>query len=95
MITPLGARILIKPHQVTIQSDAPNQFGIIVPKTKEETEQIPQGEVIDIGSKCEEKLKKGDKVFYSKYGLEELIVNNESYLIVAEANVICKLKDYI
>lgn len=100
MITPFGSRIVVKPFEKKVEEKT--AFGIIIPESGQEKIDIPQGEVIALGTKRDEKGKTipfdmvvGDKVLFSKYGLEELTIKGEKYIVVADSNVICKLPEYI
>ena len=95
-IVPLGDRIVVKPlsseelHKAT-------SFGILIPDSaKEKPEQgtvvavgpgkrSEQGELIPVG------ITVGQKVLFSKYGYDEVKVNDTEYYIVNENNVLAVL----
>lgn len=92
-IQPIGDRILIKPF---LESDvAPkNSFGILIPDTvsKETPERgvvlavgegrYHEGEIIPL------KVKVGDKIIFSKYGYDEVTVDDEKLYILKEDTVL-------
>jgi chaperonin GroES len=90
-ITPLGDRILLKPIE---KDDKKTKSGIIIPETIDK-EAPEQGEVIAVGEGkyVDGKLIKpnvqiGDKVVFSKYGYDEVKIDNEDYLILKEDSIL-------
>lgn len=79
MFKPLNNRVLIKPDE-PVQETA---FGILLPMNKEKA---VTGEVI-VGNKD---LKKGDKVVFSKFGLDEVTIDNEIHYVVSDVNILGK-----
>jgi chaperonin GroES len=95
-ISPLGDRILVKPE---IASDEKSPSGIIIPDTAQK-EKPEQGKVIAVGEgKRNEKgdvlpmrIKEGDKIVFSKYGYDEVTIDDEEYYIVSENNILAIIK---
>ena len=91
-IRPLGDRILIKP--ISPDELTKNTSGIIIPETidKEKPEQgrvVAVGEGrIDGGKLIPVRVKKGQKVVFSKYGYEEIKINDEEFYIIEEKNIL-------
>ncbi len=90
-ITPLGDRVLVEP----LGKEEKTKSGIIIPDTidKERPEQgiviaVGAGKVTDDGKVIAPKVKKGQKVLFSKYGPDEVKIDGQEYLIVSEANIL-------
>jgi len=96
-IIPLGDRILVKPFSP--DDSKKTKSGIIIPETvsKERPEQgkvmaVGAGRTNDDGKIIPMKVKAGDTVLFSKYGLDEIKVGGEEYLILREENVLAVIK---
>ena len=95
-IQPLADRILVKPEEAR-QEKSPS--GIIIPDTAQK-EKPERGEVVAVGEgKRNEKgevlpmrVKVGDTVMFSKYGYDEVKIDDEEYYIVTEANILAIIK---
>jgi len=89
-IKPLADRILVKP----VQESETVKGGIIIPDTAKEKPQegviiaIGEGRISDSGDTIQPKVKKDDKVLYSKYAGTEITVEGEDYLIMRESDVL-------
>ena len=88
-ITPLSDRVVVKASEDTEQM----RGGLFIPDTAKEKPQ--QGEIIAVGPGRYEKnvrvpmeLKVGDKVLYGKYSGTEVTIDNETYLILRESDVL-------
>ena len=89
-VRPLGDRVLVKPLEAT----ETKKGGIIIPDTAKEKPQ--EGEVVALGTgkrDDEGKLiaftvKTGDKVLISKYGGTEIKLDDTSYLIMREDDIL-------
>ncbi|MFA6536263.1 MAG: co-chaperone GroES [Candidatus Paceibacterota bacterium] len=91
-IQPLGDRVLVKP--VSSDDRKKTKSGIFIPDTisKEKPE---QGEVVAIGPGRTEdgklvpiKVKVGDTVMFSKYGYDEIKIDEVEYFIIKEENIL-------
>lgn len=99
-IRPLGDRVLVK----AIAEEGAGMktaSGIILPDTIDK-ERPEEGRVIAVGEgrcckdchTCKDgvcstlKVKKGDRVIFTKFGPEEITVDGEDYLIVSESNIL-------
>lgn len=96
-IIPLGSRVLIRPFTKE-ELTKKNSFGIILPEsdTKEKSEQgivlaVGPGEYRD-GKLVPPTVKPGNKVAFSKYGYEDISVNNEELFLIEEKNILAILK---
>jgi chaperonin GroES len=89
-VKPLGDRVLVQP----IEEQETKKGGIIIPDTAKEKPQegkvvaLGTGKVNEEGKKVEFTVKKGDKVLISKYGGTEIKIDNESYLIMREDDIL-------
>jgi chaperonin GroES len=89
-VRPLGDRVLVKP----LEAGETKKGGIIIPDTAKEKPQ--EGEVVALGTgkrDDEGKLiaftvKAGDKVLISKYGGTEIKLDDISYLIMREDDIL-------
>lgn len=92
-VQPLGDRVLIK----ALKEDEVTKSGIVLPDTAEK-EKPEKGEVIAVGEgKLNEdgkriplNVKAGDKVIFSKYGPDEIKVDDEDLLIIKQEDILAK-----
>ena len=94
-IHPLGDRVLIEP----ITEEEKTKAGIYLPDTasKERPEQgkviaVGDGRMLDSGKMAPLKVKKGDRVLFTKYGPNEIKVDGKEYLIAKEEDILAVLK---
>ncbi len=93
---PLADRVLVKPEEA---ADEKTASGIIIPDTARQ-EKPERGEVIAVGEgKRNDKgeamalrVKVGDTVIFSKYGYDEVKVNDETYYIISESGILAVVK---
>ncbi|MEK7628661.1 MAG: co-chaperone GroES [Patescibacteria group bacterium] len=95
-VFPMGDRVLVKPEDATDERSA---GGIIIPDTarKEKPERgeviaVGEGKRTDKGELVPVRVKVGDTIMFSKYGFDEIKINDEDYYIVAEANILAIIK---
>ncbi len=89
-VKPIGDRVLVEPldEKETVKG------GIIIPDTAKEKPQegkivaVGTGKTDDNGKKIEFVVKVGDKVLFSKYGGTEIKVDDTSYLIMREDDIL-------
>ena len=94
-IKPLSDRVLIEP----VSKEDKTESGIILPDTADK-ERPEQGKVVAIGPGKKGKdgkaapmsVKKGDVVLFTKYGPNEIKVNNKEYLIAKEEDILAILE---
>ena len=94
-IKPLGDRVVVRPlSEAEMGTMSPS--GIIIPETAKK-EKPEQGIVVAVGvgkwsEPAERRLplevKVGDKVVFSKYGYDEIKVDNQEYFIVSESSIL-------
>lgn len=96
-IVPLGDRVLVKPFTAE-ETEKKNSFGIIIPDTVSK-EKPEQGKVIAVGEgKYDDgvlvpvRVKVGDKVVFSKYGYDEIKVDDEELYLIKEENILAVIK---
>ena len=85
-IQPLGENVLIEPTK----TDARTASGIVLPDTSEEKPQ--EGKVIAVGTDKKIKVKKGQKVIFSKYSGSEIKIGDIEYLIVKSEDILAIVK---
>lgn len=95
-VVPLGDRVLVKPETETSEK---SPGGIIIPETarKEKPEQgtvvaVGAGKRGDDGSVMPVSVKVGDTVMFSKYGFDEVKIDDEEYYIVSESSILAIIK---
>ncbi|MBU1255695.1 co-chaperone GroES [Patescibacteria group bacterium] len=94
-IKPLADRVLIEPISV----EEKTKSGIIIPDTVDK-EKSEQGKIIAVGpGKLNEKgelismnVKKGDIVLFTKYGPNEIKIDDKEYLIAREEDILAILE---
>lgn len=92
-LIPLGDRLVIQP---LVQEEV-LASGLVIPDTAKEKPQ--QGEVIaagpgrldDDGKRVPMDVKVGDVVLYAKYSGQEIKIDREEYMVLAEKDVLCKV----
>jgi chaperonin GroES len=91
-VHPLADRVAIRPLEETEQM----RGGLYIPDTAKEKPQ--QGEIIAAGPGRIEKgahvpmeLKVGDKVLYGKYSGTEVTIEDDTFLIIKESDVLAKI----
>lgn len=90
-LKPLGDNVIVKP----LSEDEVTKFGIVLPDTVEK-ERPEKGEVIatgpgkilENGQRAEIQVKPGDKVMFKKYSPDEVKVDGEEVLVIAESDII-------
>lgn len=96
-IIPLADRVVVRP----LSSDEMEKTtsGIIIPDTvsKEKKEQgvviaVGEGRTTDDGKIIPVKVKVGDRVLFSKYGPDEVEIDDEEYFILSESNILAIIK---
>jgi len=92
-IQPLGDRVLIEPQKA---EGGKLKSGLYLPETADK-ERPEQGIVVAVGpGKFDEdgkkrmpmSVKKGDKVLFTKYGPNEIKVDDKEYLIAREEDIL-------
>jgi len=91
-IQPLGDRVLVKP--ISADEHKKTKSGIFIPETVSK-EKPEEGKVVAVGAgKYEDgklvpvRVKVGDKVVFSKYGYDEIKIDEVEYFIIKEENIL-------
>lgn len=95
-IQPLSDHVLIEP----LRQEEKTKSGILLPETAEK-EKPEQGKVIAVGpgKKTEDgrviplEVKEGDVVLFTKYGPNEVKVDEKEYLIAREEDILAVIRD--
>ena len=94
-IEPLGDRVIILP-----QEEEEQMYGnIVVPDTGKEKPEIGtvmavgEGRVTNDGAIIQNRLKIGQKVMVPKFGAQVVVIENETYIVASENDVLGILKD--
>lgn len=92
---PLGDRILVKPEEA---KDKKSPGGIIIPDTAKEKPERGVVVAVGAGKRSEHNVvipvavKVGDTVMFSKYGYDEVKIDDEEYYVVSESNILAVIK---
>ncbi|TFG75320.1 MAG: co-chaperone GroES [Thermodesulfobacteriales bacterium] len=89
-VRPLHDKVLVE----LVDAEEKTKGGIIIPETAKEQPQ--EGKVIAVGTGIilpdgtikPLDVKKGDKILFSKYGVQPITVEGEEYLIVSEEAIL-------
>ena len=97
-IKPLADRVVVRPLTEE-EAGTKSASGIILPESAKK-EQAGEGVVVKVGAgKWDEdgekripvEVKEGDRVVYSKYGFDEVKIDDKEYFIVGEASILAIL----
>lgn len=95
-ISPLGDRVVIEPLE---KEKGKTKSGIYLPETmsKERPEEgkvvaVGPGKLTDNGKRIPISVKKGDIVLFTKYGPNEVKVDEKEYLIAREEDILAILE---
>ena len=95
-IVPLADRVVIEPLE---EKGGKTKTGIYLPETvdKERPEQgkvvaVGPGKLSDAGKRIPPSVKRGDKVIFTKYGPNEVKVDDKEYLIAREEDILAILE---
>ena len=99
MATATATKVKIKPldDRLVVQPDDPEEVtssGIVLPDSARAKPQRGKviatgpGKLLDSGKRGKMSVKKGDVVFYGKYSGTEVEVNDETYVLVRENDIL-------
>ena len=94
-IRPLGDRVLVEPLEMAEQKKG----GIIIPDSAKEKPQegkviaVGEGKLDDNGKRIPINVKKGDKVLMPKYGGSEVKIDDKSYQLIREEDILGVIED--
>jgi len=83
-IRPLGENVLVKPEKEEKQK---TDSGIYLPENASK-EKPQMGKVMEVGDSEEIKVKKNQKVIYSKYSGNEVEMDGEEYLLIKNEDIL-------
>ncbi|HOE81232.1 MAG TPA: co-chaperone GroES [bacterium] len=90
-LQPLHDQVIIKP----LTAEEKTKSGIILPDTinKDRPEQgeviaVGPGRLLDNGQRAPMSVKVGDKVVFKKYSTEDLKLDGQEYVVVAERDIL-------
>lgn len=89
-VRPLGEKILVK----RLEADEKTESGIYLPESAKEKPQqakvieVGQGRRLDNGQWGDFQVKKGDTILLSKWGGQEIKIEDEDYLVMNEDEVL-------
>jgi len=89
-ITPLDDRVLVKPHE----AEEKTASGIFLPEQAKEKPMtgdviaVGPGKLKDNGDRAELSVKKGDTVLYGKYAGTEVELDDDTYMIMRESELL-------
>ena len=94
-LRPLGDRVIVKASS----KEEMTKSGIILPDTvdKERPEQgtvisVGPGKMLDSGSRAPMNVKVGDKIVFKKYSPDEVKLENEEFLVIAESDIMAVIE---
>jgi chaperonin GroES len=88
-VRPLGARVLLK----EVEAQETTKSGIVLPSNAKEKSYIAEvievgpGEIKD-GKEIKMRVKKGDKVLYSRYAGTDIKLDDQEYRIVKQDDIL-------
>ncbi|MFH0814475.1 MAG: co-chaperone GroES [Candidatus Falkowbacteria bacterium] len=89
MLKPLSDHVVVKP----LEEESKTKGGIVLPETAKEKPQrgeviaIGSGKLLDNGSRAQLEVKVGYKILFSKYGQNEVKIDEQIYYILTEADI--------
>jgi chaperonin GroES len=93
-LVPLADKLVLRP----IVQEEVLSSGIVIPDTAKEKPN--QGEIIAVGPGRRDddgkivpmEVAVGDRVLYAKYTGQEIKIENEEYIVLAERDLLCKVE---
>lgn len=94
-LVPLEDRVIVEP----MTEEEKTKGGVYLPETadKEKPEQgkviaVGAGKMLDNGKRAPIEVKVGDKVVFTKYGPDEVKMDDKKYLIVRQSDILAIIK---
>lgn len=75
---PVNNRVVVKPDEAETKTD----FGLLIQK---EVVEKPTTGVVSIGNK---KIKSGQRILFSKFGYDEVVIDKELLYVISEHNIL-------
>ena len=92
-LKPLADRVVVEP----IEQEEMTASGIYVPETAKEKPQeavvvaVGPGRLLDNGERAPMEVKEGDKVIFAKYAGTEVKLDDTTYLVLGEKDILAVL----
>ena len=92
-VEPIGDNVVIK----RLDADERTSGGIVLPDSAQEKPQegkvlsVGDGRQLKDGTRCKHQVSEGDRVVFSSYAGNELIVDDEQLLIMSEDDILAIL----
>lgn len=93
-VRPLLDKVLVEP----VTEESKTSSGIIIPETVDK-EKPQEGIVVAVGAGTYQEgkhipvsLKEGDRVLFSHYGYDEIVVEGKKYLIIREGSILAVIE---
>ena len=86
-ITPVGKNVIIEPEKVEEQTKA----GIILSVDKDEKPE--KGTVFAVGPDADKTITRGSKVLFKKYAPDEVVIEENKYLICEDSDILAVITD--
>jgi len=89
-VVPIGDRVVVQPEP----EEQKTRSGIVLPDSAKERPSegtviaVGFGRILDNGQKVPLEVKVGDKVIYSKYGGNEVKIEELEYIILSEKDIL-------
>jgi len=89
-VRPLGEKILVK----RLEAEDKTESGLYLPESAKEKPQqakvveVGDGRALENGKRTEFQVKKGDTILLSKWGGQEIKIDEEEYLVLDENDVL-------
>ncbi|MDD5043915.1 MAG: co-chaperone GroES [Patescibacteria group bacterium] len=94
-LKPLNDHLIVKP----LNEEETTKSGIVLPDTveKEKPEKgeiiaVGPGKLLDNGNRAPLQVKVGDKVMFKKYSPDEVKIEKETFLILAESDILAVIE---
>lgn len=93
-IKPLAEKILVQ----RVEAKEKTEGGIFIPDAAKERPKegkviaLGDGKVLDNGNRSEFSVKKGDRVLFTGYGISDIKIDGQEYLVLTEDNILAVIK---
>ncbi len=93
-IQPLGKRVLVKPDEF----EETTSGGLVLPPSASEEQKPETGEVVKLGKgkvdgeEITFELSVGDRVYFKKYSPDEILIDEEKYLLLNTDDILAVIK---
>jgi len=93
-IVPLGDRVVVKRSE----AEETTAGGIVIPETAKEKPQqgrvlsVGDGRLLPNGTRAEHQVAEGDRVIFGTYAGSEIVVEDETFLILSESDILAVIE---